>query len=605
MHIVAFVISLFSALLSLLQGGCGVMLAGVGMHVSRSFGSIPDRDFASMGVVGVGVLFASMLALAGGGLALGRRRSASVLLLISAALCGMAFLGSFHDAAIWGTLYIVAAVFAHLGAQGKQGIQAEPAPQPGVQSVAVGLQKQETDQRTQPEMGSAKGPRSEDRSPDDETIAGLDTDALVVRAFLFLEDGCFPRAERYLEQALNQDPQNSRAYLGKLMVELNVRDEKELSDTLTPLEEHKNYQRAMQFADDEGKARLTDYAQAVLKKIEERREAELEARYAKAVELKAQANTEKTYTKAARLFGELASYKDSREMVVLCKKLAVEKGAKERHQTLCVGMFLVVAVGVVMVAKPTYEYLSRFFAHKSEAEREVPESLPPSKPNEESSPLSLPPSSPKSVEPQVAPQGPETVMALGSLERTTSLHKHPNPNSPVVGHIPAKHVFPIIEARVEEGSRGRWYRISSEKYGRGWIPEDDVRLEGEEETISDFIHYGEEEFNSMRREAEEELQSLQRFIAEKKLPHHVVAGGNIYLVRSYGFSLKEIRGNKVNLRREPNTSSEVIMQMNEGYPVDADAYWTRADGRETWYYVRTPDGREGWVFEDFVGDRPR
>lgn len=454
-------------------------------------------------------------------------------------------------------------------------------------------------------MGSAKGPRSEDRAPDDETIAGLDTDALVVRAFLFLEDGCFPRAERYLEQALNQDPQNSRAYLGKLMVELNVRDEKELSDTLTPLEEHKNYQRAMQFADDEGKARLTDYAQAVLKKIEERQEAELEARYAKAVELKAQANTEKTYTKAARLFGELASYKDSREMAVLCKKLAVEKGAKERHQTLCVGMFLVVAVGVVMMAKPTYEYLSRFFAHKSEAEREVPESLPPSKPNEESSPLSLPPSSPKSVEPQVAPQGPETVMALGSLERTTSLHKHPNPNSPVVGHIPAKHVFPIIEARVEEGSRGRWYRISSEKYGRGWISEDDVRLEGEEETISDFIHYGEEEFNSMRREAEEELQSLQRFIAEKKLPHHVVAGGNIYLVRSYGFSLKEIRGNKVNLRREPNTRSEVIMQMNEGYPVDADAYWTRADGRETWYYVRTPDGREGWVFEDFVGDRPR
>ena len=62
---------------------------------------------------------------------------------------------------------------------------------------------------------------------------------------------------------------------------------------------------------------------------------------------------------------------------------------------------------------------------------------------------------------------------------------------------------------------------------------------------------------------------------------------------------------KVNLRREPNTRSEVIMQMNEGYPVDADAYWTRADGRETWYYVRTPDGREGWVSGSFVGDRPR
>ena len=81
MHIVAFVISVFSALLSLLQGGCGTMLAGVGMHVSRSLGSAPNRDLASMGAAGVGVLFASMLALAGGGLALGRRRNASVLLL--------------------------------------------------------------------------------------------------------------------------------------------------------------------------------------------------------------------------------------------------------------------------------------------------------------------------------------------------------------------------------------------------------------------------------------------------------------------------------------------------------------------------------------------
>lgn len=582
------------------------MLAGVGMHISRSLGSAPNRDLASMGAAGVGVLFASMLALAGGGLALGRRRSASVLLLISAALCGLAFLGGFRDAAIWGILYIVAAVFAHLGAQGEQRNQFEPATQPEAQFSDVDPQKQETAQRTPPKMGSGKNSRAEARFPkDNEAIAGLETDALVARAFLFLEDGCFPRADRYLEQALNQDPKNSRAYLGKLMAELNARDEKDLADSLTPLEEHRHYQRAMQFADDEEKARLTDYAQTVLKKIEERQEVEQEARYAEAVELKAQANSEIAYKQAARLFGELGSYKDSREMAVSCERLAVEKGAKEMHQTLCVVMFLIVAVGVVMMAKPTYEYLSRSFAHKSEAEREAPENLPPSKPNEESSPLSLSPSSPKSVEPQAAPQGPETIMALGSLERTTSLHEHPNPNSPVVGQIPAKHIFPIIEARVEEGSRGRWYRISSEKYGRGWVSEDGVHLEGEEEIISDFIQYGEDEFNGMRREAEEDFQSLQRFIAEKRLPGHVIAGGNIYLVRSYGFSLKEIRGNKVNLRREPNTSSEVIMQMNEGYPVDADAYWTRADGRETWYYVRTPDGREGWVFEDFVGDRPR
>ena len=423
MHIVAFVISVFSALLSLLQGGCGTMLAGVGMHISRSLGSAPNRDLASMGAAGVGVLFASMLALAGGGLALGRRRSASVLLLISAALCGLAFLGSFRDAAIWGILYIVAAVFAHLGAQGEQRNQFEPATQPEAQFSDVDPQKQETAQRTPPKMGSGKNSRAEARFPkDNEAIAGLETDALVARAFLFLEDGCFPRADRYLEQALNQDPKNSRAYLGKLMAELNARDEKDLADSLTPLEEHRHYQRAMQFADDEEKARLTDYAQTVLKKTEERqkaaREAARKARYAEAVELKAQANSAITYKQAARLFGELGSYKDSREMAVSCERLAVEKGAQEKRKSFWAGMFLTLAALAAMMAKPTYKYLSRSFAHKSEGEREAPGSLPSLKPNGNSSPL--PPSSPKAVEPQVVPQGPETIMALGSLERTTS-----------------------------------------------------------------------------------------------------------------------------------------------------------------------------------------
>ena len=55
-----------------------------------------------------------------------------------------------------------------------------------------------------------------------EPILGIETGALIKRAFLFLEDGEFDNAGRYIEQALNQDPENSQVYMAKLMLEHKV-----------------------------------------------------------------------------------------------------------------------------------------------------------------------------------------------------------------------------------------------------------------------------------------------------------------------------------------------------------------------------------------------
>ena len=95
-----------------------------------------------------------------------------------------------------------------------------------------------------------------------EPIVGLDTNVLVKRAFLFLEDDNFSEADRYLEQALNQDPENSRAYLGKLMVEKRVHNTDELVKLAQPLDDNKFFKRALRFANDEEKANLQAYAAA-------------------------------------------------------------------------------------------------------------------------------------------------------------------------------------------------------------------------------------------------------------------------------------------------------------------------------------------------------
>lgn len=71
-----------------------------------------------------------------------------------------------------------------------------------------------------------------------------------------MDDNNIDEAERYLEQALRQDPENSLAYIGKLMIELKVHNLDELSNISSSLKEQKLFQRALKFANDEKKIKL-------------------------------------------------------------------------------------------------------------------------------------------------------------------------------------------------------------------------------------------------------------------------------------------------------------------------------------------------------------
>lgn len=73
---------------------------------------------------------------------------------------------------------------------------------------------------------------------------------LIERAFLFLEDGDFARADELCEQALNQDPQNARAYVGKLMAERQINKQGELSNGTEELSGNNYFQKALRFAED-------------------------------------------------------------------------------------------------------------------------------------------------------------------------------------------------------------------------------------------------------------------------------------------------------------------------------------------------------------------
>ena len=76
-------------------------------------------------------------------------------------------------------------------------------------------------------------------------------EAVLKRAFIFLEDGLFDKADRYLEVVLDQDPENAKAYVGKLMIDLRIKTQETLSTVEIDYINNSNYKKAIRYGDDD------------------------------------------------------------------------------------------------------------------------------------------------------------------------------------------------------------------------------------------------------------------------------------------------------------------------------------------------------------------
>ena len=209
---------------------------------------------------------------------------------------------------------------------------------------------------------------------------------LLKRAFMFLEDGDFTRADEFCEQVLNLDPENAEAYLGKLMAELHVKTRDTLKDQPEPFDNRNNYQKVMRFGDEKLKQNLTaDNAfirerneiarkESIYQRAFSAMQQKTEAGYRNAAELfasisdfkdagmlfpecaenaetvrkegiyqnalsVAQAQTEGAYRKAEELFASISDYRDAAEKVAECQTKAEEAHKEELYQT-CSKIFL-------------------------------------------------------------------------------------------------------------------------------------------------------------------------------------------------------------------------------------------------------------------------
>lgn len=153
------------------------------------------------------------------------------------------------------------------------------------------------------------------------------TDALLKRAFMFLEEGNWAEADAYCERVLDEDPENANAYLGKLMAELMVNYKENLSDYNYDFSYSSNYEKVMRFGDDILKAQLNEY----IKTIQIRKEEEkIEKTYQQALMIMNSAYKKNEFLNAVEIFKSLGDYKDSQDRINTC--LARVENIKVREE---------------------------------------------------------------------------------------------------------------------------------------------------------------------------------------------------------------------------------------------------------------------------------
>ncbi len=142
---------------------------------------------------------------------------------------------------------------------------------------------------------------------------------LLKRAFMFLEDGEWDKADEFCEQVLNQDPENAEAYLGKLMAELKVHNQEQLADCAQPFDSSSNYQKAIRFGDSKLKTSLEGFVKHIVDRNENAR---LTEQYTAALNKLHTATDEKSYHIAASAFKTISGFKDADELYSQCVEKA-------------------------------------------------------------------------------------------------------------------------------------------------------------------------------------------------------------------------------------------------------------------------------------------
>ena len=143
--------------------------------------------------------------------------------------------------------------------------------------------------------------------------------SLLRRVSIFLEDGDWKAANEYCEKVLDIEPENSQAYIGKLMADLKLHKQAELGVQRKSFSDNGNFKKALRFADESTSVKLKQYEDRVKKNVESDC---LEQNYNNAINTMTKAKTEDEFKTAAKMFESLGDYKNAKTHVEKCMSSA-------------------------------------------------------------------------------------------------------------------------------------------------------------------------------------------------------------------------------------------------------------------------------------------
>jgi len=146
-------------------------------------------------------------------------------------------------------------------------------------------------------------------------IQNPDAISLIKRAYIFLEDSDWSKADEYFERILDLDPECAEAYLGKLLSVLHVCAIDELKNCPNSFENSNYYKKVLRFGDEKLRTNLKDIIDYINFRNENERKNSI---YKNACDILADAKTDEDLDKAIKLFNSIVGYKDTESKIQQC-----------------------------------------------------------------------------------------------------------------------------------------------------------------------------------------------------------------------------------------------------------------------------------------------
>lgn len=174
-------------------------------------------------------------------------------------------------------------------------------------------------------------------------VVSSNAENLLKRGFMSLEDSDWSEAEKFFERVLDENAEEPRAYIGKLLFSFRVKNEDELVKSAPtnclPLSENVFFKKAYRFAGDEYKAHLKDLNRLYTSSSEIRHFTDvikaIHQKFSDGMKLYDLATTEKDFLKAKAVFDSLSNYPPAKEKADECAARASDSKEKSYNSAVC------------------------------------------------------------------------------------------------------------------------------------------------------------------------------------------------------------------------------------------------------------------------------